>query len=80
MAILSALVVSTLLSALLCNNGSTVSAYSFPSKGRSDSVDRRAALAKIALVSSTPCLLPRSAYAAENILEARLQANSIDSK
>ena len=84
MAILSALVVSTLLSALLCNDGSTVSAYSFPSrhhvsKGKSDSsVDRREALAKIALVSSTPCLLPRSAYAAENILEARLHANSID--
>ena len=84
MAILSALVVSTLLSALLCNDGSTVSAYSFPlarhvSKGKNDSIDRRAALAQIALVSSTPCLLPRSAYAAENILEARLQANSIDS-
>eukprot|EP00986_Skeletonema_menzelii_P000842 scaffold242_cov148-Skeletonema_menzelii.AAC.8 len=76
MTILSALVIF----ALLCNDSSTVSAYSFPSsRGKNDSVNRRAALAQIALVSSTPCLLPGSAYGAENnILEARLQENSID--
>lgn len=69
--ILSALIVS----ALLSNDGS-VSAYSFPPPKRNDSVNRRAALVQIALLSSTPCLLP--ANAAGNILEARLQENSID--
>ena len=57
-------------------------AYTFPSreslsKGRTDdsSVNRRTALAQLALLSSTPKLLP--ANAAENILEARLKENSI---
>ncbi|KAL7444171.1 hypothetical protein ACHAXM_009298 [Skeletonema potamos] len=71
-----------IVSALLCHDGcSTVSAYSFPPrdvpKRNEYSVNRRAALSQIALVSSTPCLL-LPAYAAENILEARLQENSID--
>jgi hypothetical protein len=77
--VLSVLII---VSALLCNDGSsTVSAYSFPPREvpkRNDySVNRRTALSQIALVSSTPCLL-QPANAAVNILEARLQENSID--
>lgn len=77
MTILSAL----LLSAILCNyDSATVSAYSFPSPRQDNgSVNRRAALAKLALVTSTPtCLLPaKNSNAVDNILEARLQENSI---
>lgn len=64
---------------------SPVSAYSAASRKvpmRTDEVHlscRRTALAQLALVSSTPCLLPLSVYAAESssVLETRLQENSI---
>jgi len=66
---------------LLCSGSATVgSAYHLTSPRkmpiiRCTGICRRKALARLALVSSTPCILP--AFGAESILEARLQEKSI---